>query len=117
MHSTIWVGDFLSKCPPCTLQAFTFLAELVHNSRRSLKHAELAKAITLFIRTCYDSSLQLSVHATAIRVLSSLVETLHLMGKSTKMEVEAQVKARQLLDRILECLLSQMKHLQKQVGA
>ncbi len=74
-----------------------------------------SQAVYTFSTITFDATLPVAVHTTCIRLLLNLVECIYPLARSTTADVGAKIKGRQLLSRILECLVTKVKHLKLQV--
>ena len=73
------------------------------------------QAVYTFTTITFDATLPVAVHTTCIRLLLNLVECIYPLARSTSADAGAKIKGRQLLSRILECLVTKVKHLKLQV--
>ena len=86
----------------------------IHPSQ--LSPSQLSKAVYMFTTITFDTSLPVAVHTTCIRLLLNLVECIYPLARSQLVDAATKAKGRQLLTRILECLITKVKHLKVQVG-
>lgn len=87
--------------------AYSFLAELVHYVRHDLTLPQLSRVIYLFGTNVHDPSLSFSMQTTSVRLLLNLIEG--ILGD------DSEVKARQLLIRIMDILVSKFATIKAQV--
>ncbi|OSX75809.1 hypothetical protein BU14_0219s0009, partial [Porphyra umbilicalis] len=87
--------------------AYSFLAELVHYVRHDLTLPQLSRVIYLFGTNVHDPSLSFSMQTTSVRLLLNLIEG--ILGD------DSEVKARQLLIRIMDILVSKFGTIKAQV--
>lgn len=92
--------------------AYSFLAELIHWVRLNLTLAQTEKAITIFSANLHDPTLSYSTQTLSVRLLLNLIEGILKVDSN---DVKHHLAARELLQRILETMVTKYCTLGTQV--